>query len=321
MLIAAIVLGAVILIYVISALVTGGVALAKGGLGQKIWDGFFDRVFGEQSFGKDPTMDKVIRYLETQGEENTLWMGLVPPQKVQTVAPDGVKLTGFYFPHQDSHKWLLGFHGYRGTHEEMIEFGFASHFFDLGYHVILPDQRGCGKSGGKVIGMGWLERLDALEWITFVLREDPEAEIVLFGDSLGASTVLAASGENLPEAVKAIVADSGYRSVWHLFYSVLRGKVLFPKLYLAIAGIRIRAMLGTSAKKASMEEAVRRSSVPILFFHGEADTIVPFDNLKVLFDAKETGRKQMVAVPKAQHVCASFLLPEYWDIVRDFLKA
>ena len=49
-----------------------------------------------------------------------------------------------------------------------------------GYHVLTPDLRGQGKSGGKLIGMGWPDRLDLLQWIHYLIeRFGSEIQIVL----------------------------------------------------------------------------------------------------------------------------------------------
>ena len=52
----------------------------------------------------------------------------------------------------------------------------------------------------------------------YIIEEQNEkAEIILHGSSMGAATVLMASGDDLPENVKAIIADSGYTSVWDIY--------------------------------------------------------------------------------------------------------
>ena len=39
-----------------------------------------------------------------------------------------------------------------------------------------------GESEGDYIGMGWPERRDVVRWCQQLIAEDPEAEIVLYGD-------------------------------------------------------------------------------------------------------------------------------------------
>ena len=46
-------------------------------------------------------------------------------------------------------------------------------------------------------GMGWLDRLDIISWINWIIEQDPDAQIVLHGVSMGAATVMMTSGESL----------------------------------------------------------------------------------------------------------------------------
>ncbi|WP_431189473.1 hypothetical protein, partial [Escherichia coli] len=55
---------------------------------------------------------------------------------------------------------------------------------------------------------------DYVQWINKVLENNGKSqEIVLYGVSMGAATVMMTSGEKLPDNVKAIIEDCGYSSV------------------------------------------------------------------------------------------------------------
>lgn len=95
--------------------------------------------------------------------------------------------------------------------------GFVKKFYDRGFNVLAVDARAHGESEGTKIGMGWPERMDVIEWIKLILSWDPDARIILHGVSMGAATVLMASGETLPDNVKAVIADCGYTSEWDEF--------------------------------------------------------------------------------------------------------
>lgn len=128
---------------------------------------------------------------------------------------DGLKLHNYLIKKPNSNKWVITVHGY--TSQGKLTSYYAKNFSDMGYNVIIPDLRGHGTSEGDYIGMGWDERLDIIDLINYIIKEDKEAEIVLYGISMGAATVLNTSGEELPENVKAVVADCGYTSAWDEF--------------------------------------------------------------------------------------------------------
>ena len=260
------------------------------------------------------------RYIKDMNKRIKEFMEKVGEKKVTITSFDDTPLTGFVYENKFSSRWVIAFHGYRGTHKEILYCGFATHFYDMGYNVLAPDQRASGESGGKYIGMGWLERKDVLAWIDWILEREPDAEIILFGDSMGASTVLAASGEKLPDNVKVVISDSAYGSVRYVFDKTTHDNF---KLQLApiisIGNMFSRFFAGYDFSEADICSQVAKSTVPILFFHGKDDKIVCFDNLEKLYKAKH-GCKEMHAVEGAGHVCSSFVLgDEYWQIIRDFI--
>lgn len=135
------------------------------------------------------------------------WLAAASRQKRSIQSQDGYTLVAeeFQAP-QESHKWVLLLHGYTGWKEEM--YPFALWYHRQGYHVLAPDLRCQGESGGDFIGMGWTDHFDCLQWLQVIIRRDPQAEIVLHGQSMGASTALIMSGDTaLPGNVKAVVSD------------------------------------------------------------------------------------------------------------------
>ena len=74
-------------------------------------------------------------------------------------APDNQRLEALWLPHPGSKKAVIVGHGYKGTGITMSNF--AHMFYDLGFNVLLPDDRGHGESDGQYISFGWLDRLDS----------------------------------------------------------------------------------------------------------------------------------------------------------------
>ncbi len=122
-------------------------------------------------------------------------------------------MSAIYLPaEKKSDKTVIVAHGYMGNAETMANY--AKMFHDLGYNVLVPDARGHGRSEGDYIGFGWPERKDYVQWIDKIIAETGQSQqIVLYGVSMGAATVMMTSGEKLPNNVKAIIEDCGYSSV------------------------------------------------------------------------------------------------------------
>lgn len=231
---------------------------------------------------------------------------------------DNLKLHAYKVLNQNtSNKWAIAVHGYTSGGLSMSSY--ARNYYDMGYNVLMPDLRSHGSSEGNYIGMGWDDRLDIIDWINTLLEDNPNAEIVLHGVSMGAATVSMVSGENLPSNVKAIVADCGYTSVWDEFaYQLddLFSLPEFPILYVSSLISKIRA--GYFLGEASSLEQVAKSKTPILFIHGDKDDFVPYCMMEELYNAT-SSEKEMLTIKNAGHAKASKVDPEtYWTTVNEF---
>lgn len=248
------------------------------------------------------------------------WLSEVTQEIVQITSDDGLMLEGDLFvSSENEHRWLIAIHGYNSNRSSMQNI--ASFYGENGYNVLIPDMRSHGASEGTYIGMGWLDRLDVLKWIQYVIDRDPEAEIILHGVSMGGATVMMVSGEVLPSNVKGIVEDCGYTSVWDIFsdeLDYLFGLPDFPFLYTASLISNIRA--GYGFKEASAVNQVAKSTVPILFIHGSEDNFVHTEMVYKLYAAC-TSPKDILIIEGAGHADSYRMDPDlYFDTVFKFLE-
>lgn len=169
--------------------------------------------------------------------------------------------------------------------------------------------------------MGWPERLDIVAWIERIVQADPEARILVFGESMGAATAMNVAGESLPANVKCIIEDCGYTSVWDEFSLQLKdvfGLPSFPLLDVANLVCNVRA--GYDFHKASSVEQLKHATVPMLFIHGDQDTFVPYSMLDQNYDACASKVKQKLTIHGATHAKSAQVDPElYWNTVDNFL--
>ncbi|KKK39778.1 alpha/beta hydrolase [Mesobacillus campisalis] len=244
------------------------------------------------------------------------------PAKWKVVSADKLQLNlnaNVYENDLPEHKWAVVVHGYTSNAESMTRY--IRNFHEKGYHVVAPDLRGHGDSEGDYIGMGWHDRKDLLLWIEQIIERDPEAEIVLFGISMGAATVMMAAGEEeLPANVKVIVEDCGYSSVSEVFvYQLddLFGLPEFPVMNAANTITRLRA--GYDLYEANAVEQVAKSDTPMLFIHGEGDTFVPFEMLDEVYNAAKVEKEKLI-IPEANHGDAEKVDPvTYWNTLWSFV--
>lgn len=223
-----------------------------------------------------------------------------------------------YLHPEAGHKWVVAVHGYTSHSREMTQW--VRGFYEKGLNVLTPDLRGHGLSEGEYIGMGWHDRLDVLAWVNALIAEDPEAEIVLFGLSMGGATVMMLAGEDLPDNVKVVVEDCGFASARSILSYQLKERFqlpAFPALQAANTVAKLRA--GYGIFEASALKQLAKATVPILFIHGEADTFVPFEMIEEVYAATNTEKKKLT-IPGAEHTQAINVNPElYWATVWEFV--
>jgi fermentation-respiration switch protein FrsA (DUF1100 family) len=150
--------------------------------------------------------------------------------------------------------------------------------------------------------MGWLDRLDYLVWLDLLIgRLGSGAQIVIHGISMGASTALMISGEDTSNQISAIIADCGYSSVHEEFkYHITKVFHLPAFPVLNISSLTSKLLAGYNYKEASVIEQVRKSAVPTLIIHGEADIYTPPYMAHDIYEAV-AGKKELWIVPKAGH--------------------
>lgn len=231
---------------------------------------------------------------------------------------DGLKLHARFVPAiEEKHRYAILCHGYHGN---ALECGHAARqFFMWGFHVLLPDLRGHGESEGNYVGMGWPERKDLCQWIYRIVNNDPQAQILLMGWSMGAATVMASTEQPLPPNVRVMIEDCGFSSIKDECATQLRELVhlpAFPLIYTGSLVTRLRA--GYSLREGDLKKIMAKSSIPKLFIHGSADKFVPFRMVHELYDAAREPKELMV-VKGAAHMEASVKEPErYWKTVKEF---
>ena len=226
---------------------------------------------------------------------------------------DGLKLHAFYLPADNPKRIILLSHGYKGT-----SFGSIAHMAEFLHEndssLLFVDQRCCGKSEGKYITFGAKEQYDILAWIRRISRINKERlPIYLYGQSMGAATVLLAAGHKLPEEVKGIIADCGFHSLKQQLKDIAKGwfHLHWIGLLLIRVDILCRYYAGFRMQDTDTTRALLKNKRPILFFHGKEDTYVWPKNTIINYEIC-TAPKELVMVPGARHLCSSFVAPELY---------
>lgn len=231
-------------------------------------------------------------------------------EQVEIISEDNLKLCGFY-KNKNCNKIALIVHGYGGNHIEMADY--AKIFEKRGYDILAIDHRCHGKSEGDDLTMGLNESKDLILWIKRMIEINPQYKIVLFGVSMGASTICMACGEQLPQNVVLAIEDCGYDSAYKQFLHVFRSKKMKFKLLFNIFYNFTKKTKNFDLRKVNPAFKLKNSKIPIMFIHGGDDKFVLTDMVYNLSSQVPDHRKYLYVVPNAGHAASYLENPKKYE--------
>ncbi|MGN0448297.1 MAG: alpha/beta hydrolase [Acutalibacteraceae bacterium] len=218
----------------------------------------------------------------------------------------------------NSNVWVICLHGWTNVNREMSSY--AMEHYKRGFNVLLPDLRGHNNSEHKYVTMGWMDRLDVVDWINSIVQENPKAKIIIHGTSMGGATTMMTTGEQLPENVVLAIEDCGYTSVKDIFVDqAIRKYKIPPKLVIPQASLINKLINGFFFGEASCIKQLKKSKTPTLFIHGDKDDFVLISNLDPVYNACAAPKEKYI-VKGAEHAVSShWFHEEYWNAVDAFM--
>jgi fermentation-respiration switch protein FrsA (DUF1100 family) len=193
-------------------------------------------------------------------------------------AADGTRLHGWYIPHIRPRAVVLFLHGNAGNIAGRAEFLRDVHA--LGVSVLALDYRGYGRSEGSPSEAGLKDDArTARRWLA-ERAGVREADIVLWGESIGTAVAI----DLAAEGARGLILENAFTSLpdvagHHYWWAPV--KLLMRSRFAAI-------------------DKIGDYKGPLLQVHGDADTIIPFELGRKLFDAANEP-KQFVTLPGADH--------------------
>ena len=195
-----------------------------------------------------------------------------------------------------------------GVGNNMGDYNYLSRvaaFRQLGFSVLTFDYRGYGHSSGDFPNEQQLYADGEAVWQ--YLRDEREVaaeDIVIYGESMGGAIALH-TALNHPNADALILQSTFTTMAEAISYRPITS--LFP----------IEQILSERFDSLGKIAAVE---IPVLFIHGEEDSVVPVQMSQALYEATP-GRKQIWRIPNADHV--SIYRPEvsYLKVIDTFMKS
>lgn len=250
------------------------------------------------------------------------WLKRVNREKLTLESDDGkILVARKVMAEGESDKWVVVLHGYNGSMEDIYDI--AMHYYNEGFNVLMPDLRASGESEGSFIGMGWLDRLDVINWIDVILEDQPDASIAIHGVDMGADTAIMLSGEPIKSNIKVIVADGAYTSAWDVLkkeFKLRHEKLpVFPVMEMVNPVSRIWG--GYTLREASAVKQAEKSKVPTLLIRGGNDTFVTAEMTEKLNSAMSSLHK-VDTISSGNHDDSRYADPDtYYKDTFSYVKA
>ncbi|MBP3314102.1 MAG: alpha/beta hydrolase [Oscillospiraceae bacterium] len=254
-------------------------------------------------------------------EESRVWLSQQEKEDWYVKSHDGLRLHGIFVPKKNAVGTLLFFHGYRSAY--WIDFAGGMKFYhDLGYNLLICEQRAHGKSEGLYLTFGVKERKDVTVWTEEAAsRLGNDHPLLLAGVSMGATTVLMASALPHKGNVRGVIADCGFTSPKDIVRHVAKEKMhLPPKIATWFLGLLTRMFCGFRLDECSTVDALQNCPYPVFFIHGKEDKFVPCAMTERNYEAFR-GKKEILLAEGAGHG-VSFIYDRqgYEEALQRFLK-
>ncbi|HEU4759555.1 MAG TPA: alpha/beta fold hydrolase [Dehalococcoidia bacterium] len=233
------------------------------------------------------------------------------PQEVRFHSRDGTPLFGLFLPGRRRHPGVVLCHGYHRSLAEPFDLGLRLN--REGYHVLLFDFRGCGRSGGRFTTLGYKETWDVLAAVDCLKARLAGAPIGILGISMGAAAAIMAAAQT--QDVRALVLDSPYADL----EGVMRRQIpdflpfrwLVPFGWLSVFAGQLLSG-GRLHGARPVDHIARIAPRPVLFIWGERERFIPHEQIGELFEAAGQP-KEMWLAPGSDHAVARLDYPKEYE--------
>jgi hypothetical protein len=188
----------------------------------------------------------------------------LPYEEISFEASDGVKLSGWFIPAENSRGVILFCHGNAGNISHRLESILI--FNRLSLDVFIFDYRGYGQSEGKPSEQGtYLDAEAAWDYLVENRETDP-TKIIVFGRSLGGAVASWLAKAQIPGA---LIVESAFTSIPDV------GAEAYPFL-------PVRLM---SSFDYSTVDHIHDVTCPVLIVHSRDDELISFNHGLKVFEA------------------------------------
>jgi fermentation-respiration switch protein FrsA (DUF1100 family) len=223
-------------------------------------------------------VEGLVFFPDTAIEQTPVDLDL-PFEDIWFTSRDSVRLHGWLIPASSPNQLLLFCHGNAGNISHRLDN--VRSLYNMGISVFIFDYRGYGLSQGRISEKGFYQDSEAAYEVARKWVEKHGAKFVIFGRSLGG---IAATHLGATKMCDGLILESTFTNMGAM------ARAHYP---LPFAESLLKHRLNALGQIAQVR-------VPILFFHGDQDRIVPIKLGRELFEAAPSP-KEFVVLRGAGH--------------------
>lgn len=215
-------------------------------------------------------------------------LGNLPYQDVTLTTADGLHLSAWYVPGSRPEAIVL-VHGIHANRAYLLPQAFL--LAQAGYHLLLIDLRGHGRSEGYEVTYGYREALDVEAAVDYLAALPGVKHIGALGHSLGGAAVIRAAATD--PRLRALVIQSSFSSLSRVVDDSFNKFVLLPRWPFAPLVISLAELkTGVSLDQVdSAHDLAAMSPRPVLFIHSAADGLFPIQHAQQMYDAAQAPKE------------------------------
>jgi len=159
-------------------------------------------------------------------------------------------------------------------------------------NILMIDANAHGLSDGYIRGFGYRDVLDLMYFNTYVLQKFGEDHhIVMYGQGMGANTILNTAGLGKLKNVDLIISEGAYDDVYRYLSESCQREMKISKW---IAGPVIRKVLKDELKydikKMNTVTMVKHNTIPTIYVHSKNDKDVAFEHVLPLYNHDRSNK-------------------------------
>lgn len=235
---------------------------------------------------------KVLYREKLSKEDQSSWYEDIGAQKIKIKNHKDMYLQGYLIEKEKAKRTIICLHGLMKSAYSLKETVIYLQEIFENDNVLLIDANAHGLSDGYIRGFGYKDVFDLMYFNTYILQKyGDDHRIVMYGQGMGANTILNTSGLDKLKNVDLIISEGAYDNVYdYLATSCQRETKILRIVCGAIIRSTIKGEIETDIKKMNTVSLVKKNQIPTVYIHSKVDIDVPFQMVFPLYNHDQSTK-------------------------------